>query len=39
MCCIFRELQELNGDPIDFEWNIFSENKVLNILHEIQEEL
>ena len=32
----FRELQGLDGDPIDFEWKIFPGAKALDILHKIQ---
>ena len=37
MC--FRELQGLDGDPIDFEWKIFPGAKALGILHKIQADL
>ena len=33
MCYTFRELQGLDGDPIDFEWKIFPGAKALDILH------
>ena len=35
----FRELQGLDGDPIDFEWKIFPGGKALDILHKIQADL
>ena len=35
----FRELQGLDGDPIDFEWKIFPGAKALDILHKIQADL
>ena len=37
MCPTFRELQGLDGDPIDFEWKIFPE--ALYIRHKIQADL
>ena len=33
MCPTFRELQGLDGNPMDFEWNIFPGAKALDILH------
>ena len=39
MCYTFRELQGLDGDPIDFEWKIFPGAKALDNLHTIQAEL
>ena len=39
MCFSFRELQGLDGDPIDFEWKIFPGAKALDILHKIQADL
>ena len=39
MCYTFRELQRLGGDPIDFEWKIFSGAKALDILHKFQADL
>ena len=35
----FRELQRLDGDPIDFEGKIFPGAKALDILHKIQADL
>ena len=35
-CYTFRELQGLDGDPIDFEWKIFPGAKALDILHKIR---
>ena len=34
-----RELQGLDGDPIDFEWKIFPGATALDILHKIQADL
>ena len=39
MCHTFRELQRLDGEPIDFEWKIFPGATALDILHEIQTDL
>ena len=39
MCHTFRELQGLDGEPIDFEWKIFWGATALDILHEIQADL
>ena len=39
MCPTFRELQRLDGDPIDFEWKIFRGAKASDILHKIQADL
>ena len=39
MCPTLRELQGLDGDPIDLEWSIFPGSKALDILHEIQADL
>ena len=39
MCHTFRELQGLDGEPIDFEWKIFPGVTALDILHEIQADL
>ena len=39
MCHTFRELQGLDGDPIDFEWKNFPRAKALAILHKIQADL
>ena len=39
MCHTFRELQGLNGEPIDFEWKIFPGATALDILHEVQADL
>ena len=36
MCQTCRELQGLDGEPIDFEWKIFPRATALVILHEIQ---
>ena len=36
MCHTFRELQGLDGEPIDFEWKIFPGATALDLLHEIQ---
>ena len=36
MCHTCRELQGLDGEPIDFEWKIFPRAAALVILHEIQ---
>ena len=33
-CHTSRELQGLDGEPIDFEWNIFPRATALDILHE-----
>ena len=33
MCRTFRDLQGLDGEPIDFEWKIFPGAKALDILH------
>ena len=37
MCHTFRELQGLDGEPVDFEWKIFPRS--LDFLHEIQADL
>ena len=39
MCPTFRELQGLDGDPIDFEWKIFPGAKAFDILHKFQADL
>ena len=39
MCHTFRELQGLDGEPIDFEWKIITGATALYILHEIQANL
>ena len=39
MCYTFRELHGSDGDPIYFEWKIFSGVKALDILHKIQADL
>ena len=39
MCHAFRELQGLDGEPIDFEWKIFLGPTALDILHETQADL
>ena len=39
MCNTFRELQGLGGDPIDFEWTIFSGAKASDILHKFHADL
>ena len=39
MCHTFRELQELDGEPIDFEWKIFPRATALDIIHKIQADL
>ena len=39
MCHPFRELQGLDGEPIDFEWKIFPRATAWDILHEIQANL
>ena len=39
MCLTFRELQGLDGDPIDFEWKIFPGAKAFDILHKFQADL
>ena len=39
MCYTFRELQGLDGDPIDLEWKIFPGAKALDILDKIQADL
>ena len=39
MCHSFRELQGLDGEPIDFEWKIFPGATALDILHKIQADL
>ena len=39
MCHTFRELQGLDGEPIDFEWKIFPGATALDILHKIQADL
>ena len=36
MCLTVRELQGLDGEPIDFEWKIFPGATALDILHKIQ---
>ena len=35
----FRELQGLDGEPIDFEWKIFPGATALDLLHKIQADL
>ena len=39
MCHTFRELRGLDGEPIDFEWNVFPGATALDLLHEIQADL
>ena len=39
MCHAFRELEGLDGEPIDFEWKIFTGSAALDVLHEIQADL
>ena len=39
MCHTFRELQGLDGEPIDFEWKIFPGARALNILHRIEADM
>ena len=39
MCHTFRELQGLDGEPIDFEWMIFPGATALDLLREIQADL
>ena len=39
MCHTFRELQGLDGEPIDFEWKIFPGATVLDTLQKIQADL
>ena len=39
MCPTFRELQGLDGEPIDFEWKIFPGVTALDSLHKIQADL
>ena len=39
MCHTFRELQGLDGEPIDFEWENFPGATALDLLHEIQADL
>ena len=39
MCPTFRELQGLDGDPIDFEWKIFPGAKALDVLYKSQADL
>ena len=39
MCHTFRELQELDGEPIGFKWKIFPGATALDRLHEIHEDL
>ena len=36
ICPSFRELQGLDGDPIDFEWKIFPRAKAFDILHKFK---
>ena len=36
MCHTIRELQGLDGEPIDFEWKSFQGAAALDLLHEIQ---
>ena len=39
MCHTFRELQGLDGEPIDFEWKVLPGPTAFDILHEIQADL
>ena len=39
MCHTFRELQGLDGEPIDFEWKNFPGASALDLLHGIQADL
>ena len=39
MCPTFRELQGLDGDPIDFEWKTFPGSKALDTFHKIEADL
>ena len=39
MCHNFRELQGLDGEPIDFGWKVFPGATALGILHKIQADL
>ena len=39
MCPTSRELQGLDGDPIEFEWQIFPGAKALDILHNTKADL
>ena len=39
MCLTVRELQGLDGDPIEFEWKIFPGAKALDILHIVHADL
>ena len=39
MCHTFRELQGLDGEPIDFEWMIFPGATACELLHEIHADL
>ena len=39
MCNTFRELQGLDGEPIEFEWTIFTGSSALQLLHTIQKDL
>ena len=35
----FRELQGMDGEPIDFEWKIFPASSALQLLHPFQKDL
>ena len=39
MCQTFRDLQGLDGAPINFEWKSFPGATALDILHEIQADM
>ena len=39
MCATFKELQGLDGEPINFEWKIFPGVTALNLLHKVQADL
>ena len=39
MCHALRELQGLDGEPIDFEWKNFPGGTALELLHKIQADL
>ena len=39
MCSTFRELQELDGEPIHFEWKNIPGSSALQLLHTIQKDL
>ena len=39
MCSTFRELQGMDGEPIEFEWKLFPGSSALQVLHTIQKDL